>query len=587
MVLLRGVRIVINEVMKYMYRFFVSIFVLVFFLHGIVYADSIFVDSGIAYKKNADNTVCVILQEDQKCYAQVFKDSLLVVPSNVNHEGKTYQVKGIEQYAFAKWCGIKKVIISEGVEKIDDGAFLACANLESMSIPSSVKVIGNKVLSFCINLTSIVVDAHNPIFDSRNKCNAIIRSSNNELIYGCQSTKIPSSVITIASHAYEGCMTKTVKIPLGIKNISPFAFSGCYNLESVYISSSVDNITWDSFDSCFNITTIEIDKDNATYDSRNNCNAIIDKETNALIWGCSTSKIPTGVTEIGENAFWGCRNLHSITIPEGVKTIGESAFYGCSGLKQVILPSSLEEFWGGSQFGDCISLESIRIPENVEFIPSNIFGGCLSLREITVDPRNKVYDSRNNCNAIIQREDNELVTGCNGSVIVDGIKRIGEMAFYNSGITSIHIPASVEAIDPSAFQANRYCRSISVDKGNAFYKSENSNSIVERKTKKMILACSATKILPEVLSIGAYAYMNASSVVVIPEGIETIGDRAFMGCEDLHTVFIPTSVKTIGELAFAYCKQLTNVIMQTGYAKIDKYAFVGCDALRPAGQIQF
>jgi len=76
MALLRGVRIVINEVMRCMYRFFVSLFVLVFFLHGEVHADSIFVDSGIAYKKNADNTVCIILQKDQKCYAQVFEDSL-------------------------------------------------------------------------------------------------------------------------------------------------------------------------------------------------------------------------------------------------------------------------------------------------------------------------------------------------------------------------------------------------------------------------------------------------------------------------------------------------------------------------------
>jgi hypothetical protein len=225
-------------------------------------------------------------------------------------------------------------------------------------------------------------------------------------------------------------------------------------------------------------------------------------------------------------------------------------------------------------------LDSIFIPQNVDLIPSDIFVDCNSLERIIVDKRNSKYDSRQDCNCIILTSDDELIAGCKGSVIVDGIESIDEYSFYRSSITSIHIPASVVRIDSAAFHDNIYCMAISVDDRNPVYKSRNSNSIIERATNRMVLACSTTQILPEVTNIGANAYLNTPSLLVLPDGIKTIGFCAFAGCEDLHTIIIPASVERIERAAFGHCRQLTNVIMRGTPAFIHESAFVGCDNLK-------
>lgn len=525
-----------------------------------IYADSIFVDSGVAYKIVSADTVNVVKLTGGKSYTRTFNDSLLNIPSSISHDGKKYRVKCIEQYAFSGCSGIKSVFISEGVEEIHDGAFEACANLESISLPSSVIVIGEKVFPYCINLTAISVDKRNPVFDSRDGCNAIVRTRDNTLLYGCKSTQIPSSVVTIGSYAFIECMMETVDIPVGVVNIECYAFCQCEKLKSIHISSSVEKIRPESFWTCYNISTITVDEGNEWYDSRDSCNAIISKEDDELRIGCCSTKIPEGVLSIGSMAFAYCTDLYEITIPEGVKSIKGLAFSDCCNLRKVKLPSSLERLRGYTFWG-CISLVSIDIPQNVKEIGESIFGKCASLQQIKVDPRNPYYDSRHDCNAIVYTSSNRLIAGCNGSVIVDGIKSIGKGAFYGTYITSIHIPASVEEIYPGAFMENELCRSITVDEGNLRYKSDGSNSVVNKEYHVMVLACSSTKILPEVTSIGKYAYTNNFSIMVLPEGIEYIHPEAFRGNKNLHAIIIPASVKEISWEAFRDCENLTDVVV--------------------------
>ena len=119
-----------------------------------------------------------------------------------------------------------------------------------------------------------------------------------------------------------------------------------------------------------------------------------------------------------------------------------------------------------------------------------------------------------------------------------------------------------------------------VDKGNAVFKSEDSNSVVEKNTHKLVLACSTTKILPEVTSIGAYAYLNTPLFIVLPDGIKTIRYGAFMECADLNTIFIPSSVERIERFAFAGCENLCDVIQMGSQAKIDDKAFDRCIRLK-------
>ena len=289
--------------------------------------------------------------------------------------------------------------------------------------------------------------------------------------------------------------------------------------------------------------------------------------------GCSSTIIPQGIETIGEYAFSHCRNLQKIVIPEGVSCIADGAFSCCSNLKDVVLPTTLESFIGGSNFSYCTSLESITIPKGVYNMEGDIFSGCISLQKISVDSANETFDSRNNCNAVIDTEQNKLVVGCKGTVIVDGIKSIGSRAFYKSGITSIHIPSSVGSIESAAFKDCEYCMSITVDDSNNTYKSAGSNSVVEKATNELVLACTTTKILPEVKVVGAYAYMNTPFLVILPEGIISIKEGAFSECKTLQSIILPASLKRIEERAFYGCRDLAHVALKSKDTEIHKYAF--------------
>ena len=536
-------------------------------------ADSFFIESSIRYKVMDDGHVNVAVQDDSLYSSYALKDSVLEIPAVVRHEGKSYRVKEIEKYAFTTCCAIKHLKICEGVEVISDYAFQACANLESVSIPSSIKVVGAAPFQYCTSLTTIVVDNKNPVFDSREGCNALIMTQDNSLIVGCSATKIPSSVKCIDKYAFMGCLAEEVAIPDGVERINFFAFSNCPNLKRIFIPASVESIEELAFDNCPEVISIVVDKNNTDYDSRNGCNAIIYTSDSRLILGCSSTIIPQGIETIGEYAFSHCRNLQKIVIPEGVSCIADGAFSCCSNLKDVVLPTTLESFIGGSNFSYCTSLESITIPKGVYNMEGDIFSGCISLQKISVDSANETFDSRNNCNAVIDTEQNKLVVGCKGTVIVDGIKSIGSRAFYKSGITSIHIPSSVGSIESAAFKDCEYCMSITVDDSNNTYKSAGSNSVVEKATNELVLACTTTKILPEVKVVGAYAYMNTPFLVILPEGIISIKEGAFSECKTLQSIILPASLKRIEERAFYGCRDLAHVALKSKDTEIHKYAF--------------
>ena len=150
------------------------------------------------------------------------------------------------------------------------------------------------------------------------------------------SVTIPNSVTSIGSDAFLGCYALTsVTIPNSVTSIGNEAFFACYALTSVTIPNSVTSIGTMAFSDCNSLTSIVVEKDNTTYDSHDNCNAIIETATNTLIAGCQNTIIPNSVTSIGEYAFYFCFSLTSITIPNSVTSIGSSAFRNCSALTSV------------------------------------------------------------------------------------------------------------------------------------------------------------------------------------------------------------------------------------------------------------
>ena len=369
-----------------------------------------------------------------------------------------------------------------------------------------------------------------------------------------KSVIIPYGVTSIGNEAFAGCINLTsVNIPFGVISIGDRAFAGCVNLADIFIPSSVTSIGEHAFDDCPKKNIISRSKsrkyDESSNDERDEIiqrnndsdsdlgNRSVSEieslsflefsEDHKTILGVSNKslssiKIPEGVTIIGENAFLECKSLSSIEIPEGVTNIGEKVFWGCESLKSIELPSSLMSI-GNFAFSGCKSLESIKILSKVTSIGEGAFYDCSGMSSIVVETGNTKYDSRNDCNAIIEKTSNTLIVGCKNTAIPDNVTGIGNFSFaICTELKSIEIPNSVEFIGVKAF-----------------YKCEGLTSI---------------SIGNSVTSIGERAFASCSNLtsVTIPSSVSCIGEGAFEDCIRLSSVDIPNNVKEIGVNAFAH-----------------------------------
>ena len=292
-------------------------------------------------------------------------------------------------------------------------------------------------------------------------------------------------------------------IPKGTTEIKSRAFPLDAKITKIFIPNSVRKICVHAFGVCSAVKKIVVSDGNTVFDSRDNCNAIIETKTNKLVLGCSETVIPDSVEEIRESAFDGCTGLTSITIPASVKVINENPFEDCENLSQ-----------------------------------------------ITVAEGNTVYDSRDNCDAIIETESNRLVVGCYKTVIPDTVTALGSFAFCGCDkLTKVIIPSSVKEVAEGAFWGCKNLKRI----------------VFEGQVKK----------------IGCFAFEYCANLteVNIPDSVTEIGFFTFSSCTSLKSITIPSSVKHIRWFAFKDCNSLTSVIVSDFEKEIHQSAFSGCDNL--------
>ena len=180
-----------------------------------------------------------------------------------------------------------------------------------------------------------------------------------------------------------------VIIPEGTEKINPYFFEDVEGLTTVVIPKSVVYIDKESFLSQSGVTKIIVEEGNERYDSRNNCNAIIETESNTLVAGCASTVIPDTVEEIGESAFFGCKGLTSVVIPNSVTSIGEDAFNGCTGLTSVTIPEGVTSI-GKNAFADCSALTTVTLPNGVEKMP-DAFLNCAGITTINIPAKKTDY----------------------------------------------------------------------------------------------------------------------------------------------------------------------------------------------------
>ena len=418
--------------------------------------------------------------------------------ASVNIQGT---IEKINDYAFQDCSNLTSIFLPEGLKEIGNKAFANCSGMKTFTMPVSVTSILKDAFSGCTGLQKIIVK------DIASWCRINFASfTSNPLyyakhLYSDEDTEITELIITnkvsrIGDYAFYNAdnLSKIYILPNDYNTypikISNDTFSNsCYTWTDLFVPEGKKDAYegtnyWNKFKSIseYNTTVdgikyrilssskeVAVTKkgDNVVYSGD-----IVIPEKISLIGmlfdvisidsqafkdcnGLTSITIPNSVTSIGQYAFWNCSKLSSITLPGSISSIEMGMFENCFNLTSITIPNSVISI-ESSAFEGCSKLTSVTIPNSVMSIGSRAFSSCSGLTSIMVEESNSIYDSRNNCNAIIETATNTLIAGCKNTIIPNSVKSIGDYAFSHcSGLTSISIPNSVTSIGDYAFY---YCK---------------------------------------------------------------------------------------------------------------------------------
>ena len=527
----------------------------------------------------------------------------IVIPSTVKYYGRDYPVTSIGDYAFYNCNDLESITIPSSVKRIGYVAFY-CDNTDApilsinissikdwceittdgigrpyrlylngdmvteLNIPSGITSIKDKAFTNCCNITSIIIpEGVTSIGDYAFA-----------FAYGGMSCSvtIPNSLVSIGYYAFTGIYCDAIYISdlsawcnisdnySGLQSYSYSLFLNEVEITNLIIPNDVSSIRRNAFEHCTSLTSVTIPN------SVTSIGDIAFADCSSL----TSITIPTSVMSIGKRAFEKCSGLTSVTIPNSVTSIGDYAFSSCSALTSATIGNGVTSI-GLQAFSNCPSLTTITMPSNSISIGTSAFEYCYSLKKVIVPDiaawcKNYFINSLSNPLHFahhIYSDENTEITVLN---IPNSITRICQYTFDGcTALTSITIPASVTDIEAGSFSECSSLTSITIP-----------NSVINIGNSAFSGCSSLTSItIPNsVTSIGPYAFSRCSNLssINIPNVI-TIGNSAFSGCSNLSSINIP-NVITIGSYAFSECSSLSSInipsLTRMGYG-----AFSECTGL--------
>ncbi len=464
---------------------------------------------------------------------KIIKWSAFQYWGSLKHLDLGTSVEYIGSNAFSN-CGMEAILFSPEVKIIDNYAFKECPNLKKVEIPKKTKIIGRSAFYKCPKLTEVTMTAVDSIGDSAFR--------------GCEeltSIALGDSLKFLGDYAFHEC-TKIeghIKFPKPLEYIGWKNFSGCGKITGIDLPDGLKGIGWEAFRECFGITKLtlpgelEAVGDGAFY----NC------------WNIESKLVfPATMKNIGYRAFHNCEKLQGVDMKRAseLESIGFQAFYGCDGLTgELWIPDAVTTV-GLEAFYYCSGINSLYIGASLKEVGRDAFTSFprSNLTSITVNKNNPNYDSRKDCNAMIETATNTLYKGCCRTVIPETVTAIGDKAFQGCDIIGeINLPDGVTSIGDDAFYACHDITRINLSANNKLA------SIGE----EAFAHCYRLREIPllySIVTIGRQAFEGCHSMpgIIFGPQLKEIGNAAFNACAIQHATFKSPTPPTVGERAFIY-----------------------------------
>ena len=463
--------------------------------------------------------------------------------------------KGITSVGGFRYCfTLQEVSLPEGLISLDEFAFMDCQKLQEIRLPKSLKTLGRGTFAGCHALPEI---------------------------------ELPEDLETVGEGALMNCLSLTsVVIPASVIEMGDRPFSGDWALKTVEIKGNVPRLSSSSFHECDALQEVLITGSVGTIGD----DAFMDLDSLERV------QIASGLKTIGKRAFWLCDNLTTVSLPDGVTSIGEEAFKECSSLTTINLPNSITTI-GANAFNGTKLTGPLNIPSSLVSLGDNAFNGCGGITGTLVFP------------AAMENISTNVFAGCSGIeeiILPRGVLTIGDGAFNNcSGVQRLWLTNSIQSIGANAFNGMKSLKKVYfsgtilewetgiqwADKGYqigvAITTNEEtaSGSCGEALTWSLNsagdLTVSGTGEMASFTATGApwAEYREQIKLVIVGQGVTSIGSSAFQDCKNLETVSLPGSLTALGEAAFLRCGELTNVKLPASLKSVGEDCFTGCEKL--------